>query len=782
MGEVWIADDLKLNRRVALKLLSGDGVSRTDVKKRFTREARAAAGLTHPGICVIYEASEADDGTPFISMELLHGETLRDRIARGPLDPVTATNIGASIADGLRSAHAAGVLHRDIKPGNIMLTDDGRVKILDFGLARVHENPTDARDDTDLKTASGTVMGTPSYMSPEQAHGLVVDARSDIFSLGVVLFEMVTGKRPFDGATTAETLHHIIEAKPASARSVNVAVPSGVADVIAKCLHRDPEQRWTAAELADALRGNGEGRTAAALSPPSWRQRRVLVVAAVIVAAAVAGLIAFRRPATTPATAVSAAVAKAPVASTPLALAVLPFTTIEREPAAEYFADGVTEEIINALAGVRDLHVVSRTSSFAFKGARTDIREVGRRLNVAKVVEGSVRRAGDRVRVSVRLTNVADGVQLWSNTYDRDLKDIFALQDEISRSVADALSVRLRPGAESPRSIDPAIYLDYLKGRHLLSGMTEQDLKRAAAILEDVTRRAPDFGPAFASLADANLWLEHQGESNVDSNHAYDAGLEAAQKAIELDPSIGDGYAALAHALAHRGKMTEALAAADRAIELSPSSSTAAQWKLIPLMFFEDPRLEAEAMRAVALDPLSVQVQGFAGLVLMESGAYGKSVERLETATDLAPSSRWNLQMLAMAYAFDGRHDDAMRALDRAETNATPTGLRSIRAVRGMVLGIAGDPSARAVLSGIAMKDLPANVMKQLARGWAAVGETDRAIELLERMFRENPRYAAVNCHYPPHPAFRRMREDKRYHAMLAKAGLPVIGEKARQN
>ena len=515
MGEVYRARDAKLNRDVALKILPDAFALDADRLERFRWEARAVASLNHPHIVTIYSIEEHDD-VPFITMELVEGRTLDQGITGGGLSLARFFDIAIALADALSAAHRKHIIHRDLKPANVMVTDDGNVKVLDFGLARTVEPDVvrlgDAVTSLGL-TAAGTIVGTMPYMSPEQIEAKPLDHRTDLFSLGIILYELATGERPFRGDSSAGLMSSILKDHPEPVGERRSGLPGGVCRLIGQCLEKHRRDRiQTANEVLVELKaqrrawesGTGAaGRAAPDIAPPP--------------------------------------------AERAASIAVLAFTDMSAAKDQDWFCDGIAEEILNALTPLKGLRVAARTSAFSFKGKGDDLRTIGEKLNVTTVLEGSVRRAGDRVRITVQLSDVANGFQLWSERYDRELKDIFDVQDEIAKAIAERLRVTLA-GGKDDRLVEQATtnieaYQLYLKGRALVdrrgaSVPTGLDLLRTAVELD------PGYSLAWAGVADALTVLAYSGAAR--GSDSKPEAMAAAKRSIKLDPTSATGHTALA--------------------------------------------------------------------------------------------------------------------------------------------------------------------------------------------------------------------------------------------
>ena len=523
MGEVYRARDTRLGREVAIKVLPEAFAADPERRARFEREARALAAVQHPNIAVIYGLEESA-GTSYLALELIGGESLSQRLARGALPMAEALEIGAQIAAAIDAAHQRGIVHRDLKPGNIMIAASGGVKVLDFGLAKAGPATTDAgaaHSASPTLTELGMVLGTASYMSPEQASGKAVDRRTDVWALGCVLFECLTGQQAFPGHSTYEVLARVLEREP-DWSALPAAAPARLRDLLKRCLTKDPDARPRDAgdlrgELLAIAADLSSGRTASASPAPS--------------------------------------------------LAVLYFQNQSAEPESDYFCDGVTEDIMTDLSKVKGLRVASRSAVTGFRGA--DAKRVARELGVGAVLEGSVRRAGSRIRLSVQLVS-ADGFQIWSERFDRTLEDVFKVQDEIASAIAGALKVQLAPaeGARGNKPAEFAAYDLYLKGREQYVRYTAESQREAIRLFEQAIALDPSYALAYAGVGDAYgqllQWTDDPPEEYVRR------GLEAARRAIALDPRLAEGHKAEALVHAYSGNQAAQLAALKRALDADP--------------------------------------------------------------------------------------------------------------------------------------------------------------------------------------------------------------------
>jgi len=592
MGEVYLAEDTQLDRKVAIKVLPAESNADDRAKSRLIREARAAAKLDHSNICSIYEVTE-EDSRSFIVMQYVEGETLAARIQRKPLELREAVDIAAQVADALAEAHSLGIIHRDIKPENIMITARGQVKVMDFGLATVIKDKglLESQADTQsLLTEPGVILGTVPYMSPEQVKAVQLDERSDIFSLGIVMYEMISGHRPFDGESVGETLSTILTREPLPLARYSGDVPPELERIVSKALRKDREERYqTAKDLALDLKNlkhetgriskaqTDDGRviTAAASSPLARSSSLVgrwllsLAAALLMLLAALVGLNigGFREKLFGKAN------------STRIeSLAVLPLGNLSGDPAQDYFADGMTDALITDLGKIGALRVISRTSAMRYKGMQKSLPEIARELNVEAVVEGSVLRSGDRVRINAQLIEPPTQRVLWAESYERDLRDILTLQREVARTIASEIRVKLTPQEQtrlaSAGRVKPEAHEAYLKGLYYSNKLKKEETKKAIEYYSQAIESDPSYVQAYAGLADCHTNLVLYSE--FPPKETFPKAKVAAMKAVELDESVASAHSALGKV---RLWFDWDYAAAERefkrAIELDPGDAVA---------------------------------------------------------------------------------------------------------------------------------------------------------------------------------------------------------------
>lgn len=729
MGVVYKAEDTRLERTVALKFLPAELTCDEDAKLRFIREAQAAAALDHPHICTVYEIDEVENQT-FIAMAYVAGMSLKDKIAEGPLQIDDALDIAVQVARGLQAAHEKGIVHRDIKPSNIMLTEKGQAKIMDFGLAKLEWGP-------DL-TKTATLMGTVAYMSPEQARGEKVDHRTDIWSLGCVIYEIITGQRPFRSEHEQTAIYAILNEEPQPVSALRKDVPVELENVLHICFQKDPRKRYrNLNDLLNDLKSVDEN------------------------------FADFEIQSNTEAKSITPSVA------------VLPFVNMSADPENEYFSDGLAEELINALTKIKDLRVVARTSSFAFKGEKIDIREVGRRLNVKTVLEGSVRKAGNRLRITSQLIKVEDGYHLWSERYDRDLEDVFAIQDEITAKIVNHLKSALAVPSSTIKERHPSnleAFEWYLKGRYSLNKFF---IDEAISYYNQAIDMDPEYALAYAALAEAFVLLS-TGFDILPSRDAMPKAREAAQKALQIDPTLSEAYVSLGLvATCYDWDRKAAGKYFREALEFNPNSAIAHQWIEFYLTFLEGKFDEAIASleQAQELDPLNILIKIRLGYMFYYKRDFDRAIRHFQKIIDLEPDFPMAYHGLMDAYGQKGMLEEALAAGEHMLKLSGKMGEAVAHiGVLGFYYARTGhEDKARKFLSDLEERSKKGYV----SSFWVGViflglGDTDKAFEWFEKAFEERDGNLIYITIPPP---FDSIRPDPRYKQLLKKMGLENLLE-----
>jgi TolB-like protein/Tfp pilus assembly protein PilF len=678
MGEVYRATDTKLGREVALKVLPAEMASSPERLERFQREARVVAALNHPHIVTIHSVEEAD-GVHFLTMELVEGQPLDKLIPDGGMPIERLLAIGTTLAEAIAAAHDKGIVHRDLKPANVMVTTDGRVKVLDFGLARMSlaGDSADSALSTQARTHDGAVMGTVPYMSPEQVQGKAVDHRTDIFSLGVMLYEMASGRRPFGGGSTVELGSAILRDAPPALTTLRTGLPEGLMRVVARCLEKDPAARFqsmrdvqgalstVSAAAIDGRASSGHG------TRRRWRALGIVAGLAVLLGGAylVARSGILRPGESAPEGAVEPRIRS---------IAVLPLDNYSGDASQDYFAEGMTDELTADLARISQLRVISRSSAMQFKGEhRPPTPEIAKRLHVDAVVEGSVLRSGDRVRITAQLIDARADRHLWAQSFERQSKDVLALQGELASAIAHEIHVQLTPAEQSRlgsgASVNPEAYDAYLKGRYFFNRPSDENLQKAIARFEEAIAISPDFVPALSGLSDTYLWAGYN-EGFMTASEARPKAKETAEKAVALDDSSAEAHTSLAvFKLFYEYDWEGSEAEFRRAFELNPNYAYAHDQFAIGLAFqgrFDESI--AESRRAAELDPQNPQVPIDSIFALAWQGDYAGAKERLRRSVELDPTYFLPHHALGWIDMQEGNLKAAIPHLEKAKAMGAP--------------------------------------------------------------------------------------------------------------
>ena len=787
MGEVYRARDPKLGRDVAIKVLPEAVAGDAERLARFEREARSLASLNHPNIVTIFSIEESG-GTRFLAMELVEGESLDALLASGGLPLSRFFEIAVPLSEALSAAHERGIVHRDLKPGNVMVTREGRVKVLDFGLARrepaesdpnLTDTPTESRADL---TGEGQVFGTVAYMSPEQARGGKVDARSDVFSLGVMLYQMLIGQRPFQGASAVDIISSILRDKAPSVTDLRADIPPHLARILRRCLEKDPRDRYqTSRDVFNELR-ELRAETSLASSTPlplpaaapapraAWKRPAWVAAAAAILLAA-ALLLAIRSGVMRPAPRAQGSETAPPVIRS---IAVLPLDNYSGDPNQEFFAEGMTDELTADLATISQLRVISRGSAMQFKGKqRPPTPEIARKFNVDAIVEGSVLRAGDKVRITAQLIDARSDRHLWAKSFERSSRDVLALQDELASAIAREIHVQLTPAEQSrltrAPSVNPEAYDAYLKGRYYFNRPSDENLKKAITLFEEAIALDPNFAPAHSGLSDAYLWAGYN-EGFLTASEARPKAKAAAEKAIQLDDQSAEGHASLAtFKLFYEYDWAGSEREFRRAFALNPNYAFAHDQFGLGLAFqgrFEE--AIAEGRRAAELDPLSPQVPLDNSIGLAWQGQYQAAKEQARRAADLDPTFFFPPWENGWIDIQAGKVKDAIPQFQKAKAMESPA---FVSAWLAYAYGASGDRArALAELEELKKLSLRGSVTAfNMALVSLGSGDHARAVAYLEQAYASDTQWLGWLRN---DRTFDPLRSEPRFVALMRKLGL----------
>jgi len=798
MGEVYLAEDTRLDRKVALKLLPAAFTQDQDRVRRFIQEAKAASALNHPNIITIHEIGEAN-GTHFIATEFIDGQTLRARLAGEKLTLLAALEMSVQVASALVAAHEAGIVHRDIKPENVMLRRDGIVKVLDFGLAKltekqVSEVDTDAPTMAKVKTEPGTVMGTASYMSPEQARGQKVDGRTDLFSFGVVLYEMLAGKPPFEGVNALDVIGEILKSEPQPLQSHAAEIPPELQRIVGKTLRKNRDERYqTARDLLNDLKDfkeeisfaakrarsgqaeRNEAVTSSAEATPTAEGGAAKTSSAKIIFAEIKrhrlgvglgiGLLLL--------TAVAGAYFLSSLgrgAGAINSIAVLPLVNASNNPDTEYLSDGISESLINSLTALQQLRVIARTTAFRYKGKEVDPRAVGRELNVGAVLMGRVRQVGDRLNIQVDLVDATTGDQLWGEEYERAVADVLSIKQAIAREVTEKLKLRLSGEQQQQlakrETTNPAAYQYYLRGRYLWSKRTADAIRKAIEQFQQALELDSTYALGYVGLADCYLVLEQYG--GVPTSEMLPKASAAVDRALQIDDSLAEAHTSLAEIYQRQWRWAEAEQEFRRAISLNPNYPTAHAWFT---MYFRIKRRFDDALReskrAQELDPLS-PIGGGASIYLLKNdinSAIEQNKRHIAFDPNFAQGHRW----LGLAYIKQRRYEEALTELQQGVKLSGRSG--QFLGDLGYCYALMGKQAeARQILKELEERyDRREATGINLAQVYAGFGDKDQVFDWLEKDFQQR---SGVLPYINWWVNFDDLRSDPRYADLLRRMGL----------
>jgi serine/threonine-protein kinase len=723
MGVVYKAQDTKLDRLVALKFLPKHLLCDNEAKARFEHEAKAASALDHPNICNIHEIDEVE-GECFISMAYVEGKSIKELLKEKTFSIEEILNVAIQVAEGLNAAHKKGIVHRDIKSDNIMLTADGLVKIMDFGLAKLRG--------VSRVTKEGTTLGTLSYMSPEQVHGIEVDQRSDIFSFGVVLYDLVTGQLPFRGEHEAAIVYSILNEMPEPLARYKSGVPEVLQRIVSKALEKNREMRYQHVDDLSADLRKLRTEVEAGLTKTLETSKKLMP-----------------------------------------SIAVLPFRDLSSQKDQEYFCDGIAEELTNALVNVEGLTVAAVTSSFQFKGKNQDVRKIGEQLDVSTVLEGSVRKAGNRVRITCQLINVADGYHLWSQTFDREMEDIFKIQDEISQAVVDALKIKLVASQKEslvrryPENLEA--YNLYLKGRYFWNKRYEVGLQKGMEYFQQAIEKDPTYALAYAGIADSYNVLGYY--NFLPPKEACPKGKKAAIKALEIDSELAEAHTSVGWVKTFydwdwKGAEREF----KHSLELNPNYATTHHYYalyLLAMRRFDEAFKEIQ--KAQELDPLAIMINTTVGIVLYFMRRHEEALEQYLKTIDMDPNFPLTHAYIVGPYVEKSQFEEAIDECEKAY--ALSGGSTYAKSFLGYVYAISGNNKrGKEVIDELIELSKRKYVSPtEIASIYIWLDEKDKAFEWLQKGFDEKDNWLVwLNVH----PIYDKLRSDPRFTSLLKKVGL----------
>ena len=787
MGEVYLALDTKLDRKVAIKVLQPDSLAEENLKKRLLREAQAAAKLDHPNICAVYDVNEADSLT-FIVMQYIEGETLAEKMERKPLGLSTALAIAQQAAEGLAEAHAHGIVHRDIKPQNMMITPRGQLKILDFGLAKQMRSSVPVDNDAPTATllsTPGLVVGTMPYMSPEQVQGEPLDAASDIFSLGVTLYEMLAGKHPFKDKSAAVTMSRILLGEPIPTPQFQTQVSPELQTLLSKMLRKDKAARYqTAQDFLTDLRQLPAKLSAYDTQANASRTKEVSAITSTEKVADSFLSKAQRNKWALLASALALILLVVAISwwlatEHSDSLAILPFTYASSDPQLmanpdrEYISDGMTESIINNLSQLTNLKVIARSSVFRYKGKDLDVQAIGRGLNVRTVLVGHIKQEGDELRITVELMDVQGNRSIWGDTYQRKTADIQTVQKEIARNVSEKLRLKLT-GADQTQlaktyTESGEAYEAYLKGRYHWNKRTDEGFKQATNFFQEAIVKDPSYALAYTGLADCYTLRSDYGFLAPKEGYALAKG--AVTLALKYDDSLAEAHTSLASIKAvtdwdWQGAENEYR----RAIELNPKYPTAHHWYAAQLLL--QGRLDQalqEIKKAQQLDPLSLGINKDFAVILLYARDYDKALEQCRKTLEIEPHFGGMSTYIAQIYELKQKYPEATAELEKAHAAAPEDG--EITYALGQAYALMGRKDEALKISNELNQPAKQNVYlpTEAAYLYALLGEKEQAVAILQK---------AADNHYMPvaevkmDPRFDELRKDARVGEILQKIGL----------